>query len=41
MVYRQEEVIYIDMKIEDALKYIISCGVISNGDASMPEIDPT
>lgn len=39
MVYRQEEVIYIDMKIEDALKYIISCGVISNGDASPDIVD--
>lgn len=30
MMYREEEVVYIDMKIEDALKYIISCGVITD-----------
>lgn len=30
MMYREEEVVYLDMKMEDALKYIISCGVISN-----------
>lgn len=28
MMYRKDEVFYIDMKIEDAFKYIISCGVI-------------
>ncbi|MDF2578158.1 MAG: hypothetical protein K0S74_1642 [Chlamydiales bacterium] len=28
MLYRKEEVIYIDMSIEEAFKYIISCGVI-------------
>jgi len=30
MMYKQEEIVYIDMKVEDALKYIISCGVITN-----------
>lgn len=29
MMYKKEEVIYLDMKVEDALKYIISCGVIT------------
>jgi len=29
MMYKQEEVIFIDMKIEEAFKYIISCGVIT------------
>ncbi len=29
MMYREEEVIYLDMKVEDAFKYIISCGVIA------------
>lgn len=29
LMYKQSEVVYIDMKIEDALKYIISCGVIT------------
>lgn len=29
IMYRQEEVIHVDMKVEDAIKYIISCGVIS------------
>lgn len=27
-IFKKEEVIYLDMKIEDAFKYIISCGVI-------------
>lgn len=29
MMYRSDEVIYLDMKVEDAFKYIISCGVIT------------
>lgn len=29
MMYREDEVIYLDMKIEEAFKYIISCGVIT------------
>lgn len=42
MMYRMEEVIYLDMKIEDAFKYIISCGVITNNHATdfPPEITP-
>lgn len=35
MMYREEEVIYLDMKVEDAFKYIISCGVISSSDAEL------
>jgi uncharacterized membrane protein len=31
MMYPAEEVIYLDMKVEDAFKYIISCGVIAEG----------
>jgi len=34
MMYKEEEVIYIDMKVEDAVKYIISCGVISSDNHS-------
>lgn len=30
VVYDESELTYIDMKVEDALKYIISCGVILN-----------
>lgn len=30
MMYEEEKVIYLDMKVEDALKYIISCGVITS-----------
>lgn len=30
MLFKKEEVIFTDMKVEDALKYIISCGVISS-----------
>jgi uncharacterized membrane protein len=26
--YKQEDLIYVDMKPEDAIKYIVSCGVI-------------
>ncbi len=32
MMYKLEEVVYIDMKIEDALKYMISCGVITSSE---------
>lgn len=28
MMYKEEDVIYLDMKVEEALKYVISCGVI-------------
>lgn len=28
-IFKKDEVVYLDMKVEDALKYIISCGVIS------------
>lgn len=28
MMFREEDLVYLDMKVEDALKYIISCGVI-------------
>jgi uncharacterized membrane protein len=37
MMYRDEEVIYLDMKVEDALKYIISCGVIASAENPSPE----
>lgn len=32
MMYKEKEVVYLDMKIDEAFKYIISCGVISNPD---------
>lgn len=35
MMYEENKVIYIDMKIEEAFKYIISCGVITS---SEPEL---
>jgi uncharacterized membrane protein len=36
IMYREEEVVYIDMTVEEAFKYIISCGVInSNGDTPL------
>lgn len=28
MMYHRDEVVYLDMKVEDAFKYVISCGVI-------------
>lgn len=34
MIYQREEVVYLDMKVEDAFKYVISCGVIQ------PSIQP-
>ena len=37
MMYEEEKVIYLDMKIEDAFKYIISCGVITSEDSENPE----
>lgn len=42
MMYKEEEVVYLDMKIEDAFKYIISCGVITSDDDPNfpPEITP-
>lgn len=30
MLFRQSDLVYLDMKVEDALKYVISCGVISS-----------
>lgn len=38
LMYREEDIIYLDMKVEDAIKLIISCGVIhpSSLDPSMP-----
>ncbi|MEG0037038.1 MAG: DUF502 domain-containing protein [Victivallaceae bacterium] len=32
--YKKEDIKYLDMKIEDAFKYIISCGVICSADPS-------
>ncbi|MFN0064992.1 MAG: DUF502 domain-containing protein [Chlamydiales bacterium] len=32
IMYREEEVINIDMKVEEAFKYIISCGVITSNE---------
>lgn len=29
MMFREEDLVYLDMKVEDALKYVISCGVIN------------
>ena len=37
MMYQEEEVVYLDMKIEDAFKYIISCGVISANEPPLPD----
>lgn len=40
VMYNEKDVVYLDMKIEDAFKYIISCGVISSNDPLPPEITP-
>lgn len=37
MIYKESEITPINMKVEDALKYIISCGLI-NSDEIMPNI---
>ena len=29
MMYKQSDLVYLDMKVEDAFKYVISCGVIA------------
>jgi len=29
LLFKKEQVIYLDVKVEDALKFIVSCGVIS------------
>ena len=36
MMYRKDEVIFLDMKIEEAFKYIISCGVITSDGLDLP-----
>lgn len=38
MMYKEDEVIYLDMKVEEAFKYIISCGVITSNDSSLNNI---
>ncbi|MDR3624898.1 MAG: DUF502 domain-containing protein [Chlamydiales bacterium] len=35
LMFKTEEVVFIDMKVEDALKYIISCGVVGK-ETEMP-----
>ncbi|NGX53604.1 MAG: hypothetical protein K1000chlam4_00316 [Chlamydiae bacterium] len=37
MMYHEDKVVYLDMKIEEAFKYIISCGVISANEPPPPE----
>lgn len=39
MMFPEKEVIYLDMKVEEAFKYIISCGVIAN-EKEIPSITP-
>ncbi|MCC5832268.1 MAG: DUF502 domain-containing protein [Chlamydiales bacterium] len=41
IMYKEDEAIYLDMKIEEAFKYIISCGVITSDGVDLPsEISP-
>jgi uncharacterized membrane protein len=41
MMYEKKDVIFIDMKIDDALKYIISCGVVTTDPTvSTPSLTP-
>lgn len=37
MLFDKMEVIYIDMKVEDAFKYVVSCGVIPTPFTSLPK----
>lgn len=41
MLFRRHDLIYLDMKVEDALKFIVSCGVIYPGFNQMAEPEPT
>jgi uncharacterized membrane protein len=36
MLYKQEDVIYLDMKTEEAVKYVISCGVVTSDEELPP-----
>lgn len=41
MMFRQEDLIYVDIKPEDAIKYIVSCGVIiPGGEPTQPTFHP-
>ena len=43
MLYKPEDVIYLDMKTEEAIKYVISCGVVTSdvdSAASAPHLNP-
>lgn len=41
IMYKESDLIYLDMKVEDAFKCIISCGVISSDFVVMPKINQT
>jgi uncharacterized membrane protein len=47
MLFKREDLVYVDMSVEDAFKYIISCGVIdcplrsAPGESNSPTIDRT
>lgn len=36
LMFKAEDIIILDMKVEDALKYIISCGVVGNENENTP-----
>lgn len=38
MMYKPKDLVYLDMKVEDALKYVISCGVISTNFKALPKV---
>lgn len=38
MLFDKKDVIYIDMKVEDAFKYVVSCGVIPTPFTSLPPL---
>ena len=41
MMYKEEKLTYLDMKVEDALKYVVSCGVITTPLTIVPKKPPT
>ena len=37
IIFKEKDLVYLDMKVEDALKYVISCGVIETPLNRMPQ----
>lgn len=37
LLFRRDQVIFLDIKVEDALKFVVSCGVVWPGDVRTPD----